>query len=210
MSNQVFSNRLGAGTRYLPRNEEIDILTLTKDSGSGPAIGSQTKAITTTGNGLFFSRLNGNDAVAVGGIMNYNNYQKAITKQYWQLYADSTVLGGATLLVSTADNVIAVQAVLPCRYGSGSGDLPLKLAIVVLDPANAVLETYSLANRDLTGGITTNDMNGFTLNAIVRVKAGQKIAVYGYSNATRNLTYEDDKNGTSSIIFEAKLSFTKL
>lgn len=210
MSNQVFSNQYGSGTRYLPRNEEIDILTLTKDSGSGPAIGTQTKAITTAGAGLFFSRLNNNDAVVVNGIMNYNNYQKASTKQYWQLYASSVTLGGATLLVSNTDNVIAVEAVLPCRYGTGSGDLPVKLAIVVLDASNNQIETYALNNRDMTGGITTNDMNGFFLSAIVRVRAGQKLAVFGYSNATRNLTYEDDKNGTSAIVFEVKLSFAKL
>jgi hypothetical protein len=215
MSQQVYGNftdinghAVSTG-RYLPRASEIDVFTLTPNQGGPPAFWGQViKALATTGTGLFWNTLNGNaTATTVGTAVNYALYQNPQTVKYWTLVANSTILGGATLLYSNVDNVIAINAVIPCRFATGSGTAPLSFMIQVLDANNNVVSNYALTgSRAIT--LSSTD-ESYSCSAIVPVLRGQKCGIFGFSTGN-SLTYEDFLNGNANVTFRCMLSFEKM
>lgn len=198
-----------APARYLPSVSESDTLTLQKNNGSGTgAFGSQNKTLPSTGTGLYFNRLNGTNVSILGNVVNYNTAQSSLTKPYWIISANSTIDDGATILYSKVDNLIAVNCVIPINFGPpNTGLVPFKVMLVVRDSSNVAVANYALTgNREVGTGVSPDP---YSLSAIVPVRAGQNLGVYGY--ATNNiLTYGDDLNGNPSITVECMLQFTKL
>lgn len=196
-------------SRYLPRASETDYLTLVKNVNPGTPgeYGNAAKPLAQTGTGLFWDRLNGNACVTVASVVNYPRYQSNDTKPYWTISANAGVLGGATLLYSKCDNVIAVNAVIPGSFPGAAVLIPLKLAIIVMDSNNVRLHTYALVGSREVVGNQTDDP--WAISAVVPVLAGQKIAIFGYSTGN-SFRYQDELNGNPTITVECMLSFTKM
>lgn len=211
MSNQVFSNRFGAGTRYLPRNSEKDVFTLIKNNPAvGPvsAYGAQLKLAPATGVGLFFNKLNGNDTVNVGGIENYRLYQTPETKQYWTLASTNTIQSGATLLYSLVDNVISINSCLPVDLPSnGAGPHKLCLMARVFNSDFTVDYNAALISDAQFPGLT--QPHPWSVNAVVRVKTGQILGIYAVAE-NKTVEYKDDLFGTNNIQMECRVEFAKM
>lgn len=227
MSNQVFS---GSVSRFFPTGGERDIFTLIKTVPGTPPIGKQGKAIQTFAD-LFWDRLNGNDTSLVSGVQQYSPYQSPQTKPYWTLSANSSVLGGATVLYSNVDNDIEIEAVVPCglAYSAAGNPYLVKLAAVVLDPANgfATVAAYGLNGMNMTTVATTTPQIAFThplsVSSNIFVKAGYCVVIRAFLALALDagsqpaiapgitLHMQDDTNGsTTSILIPCSLRFAKL
>lgn len=225
MSNQVFS---GQTPRYFPSGRQQDVLTLIKNVAGPPAIGYATKSLTTFVD-LFWGRLNGSNTIVAAGVVNYPLYQVPETKPYWTLSANSAVLGGGSLLYSHIDQVIGVDAVIPfgIKTAVAGTTFSIKLAVMVLDPANAyaVVASKALYGANIYGSTAVANADAYTnpssLSTDVRVKAGQAVSVRAFIHQaygvavpapleTVDLHIQDDTNGLATVPLECSLVFSKL
>lgn len=222
MSNQVFS---GPVPRFFPNVGQADKFTLQKNVVGPPAFGFTVKAISNAGVFLFLNQLNGLPAATVPQIITSQN---AATKPYWTI-AQSTPLGGAVVLWSNTDNVVAVTANLPCWLNNAAGVLTgayVKFEACVMDPANsyAVLVNQGLvatqAMDSVPGAITPLSISppgNASVSTVIEVKAGYVLGVRAIlvyptdpASAAFNIVIQDDLNSTAAIQTECSLSFQKL
>ena len=186
MSNQISRNAQGSQNNYGPNKAAFDRLTLSKNipaSGGNPAFGSQVKVINSLGNGLFLDRLNGSNITLTSGVGNYSAFQNPATMPYYTISANSALLNGATLICSKTDNVLAINACLPSGLvGLASTDIDYTLGIKVYNADDTVAATYAVEERlfniDVPGNLPRDGIS-CALSAVVRVNAGQKLAIYG-------------------------------
>jgi hypothetical protein len=222
MSNQVFS---GPVPRFFPSAGQVDKFTLLKNVVGPPALGYTVKAITKDGVFLFFDELNDQQADTVSGIIASQN---VATRPYWTI-AQSTPLGGAVVLWSAVDNVIAVTANLPCWLNNAAGVLTgayVKFEACVMDPNNsfAVIVNQGLvatqAMDSIPGAIAPLSIStpgNASISTVIEVKAGYVLGVRAIlvfptapSSNAFNLVLQDDLNSTGAIQTECSLSFQKL
>jgi len=201
MSNQTYAAPF---VPYFSASSEQDHLGLAKNNpagGGNAAYGNAKKTLTNQGVGLYFTSLNESDVMTVGVAVNYALYQNPKTIPFWNISANSGVLGGATVVYVKQNCVIAVNAVLPIDYpdnGAGAAIIT-KLAISVLDSTLTVIRNYDAKQSDIPR-LTAPFEHG--LCATISVLAGQAIMISGYSTTVGAvLEYKDDLSGNTTITF---------
>lgn len=202
MSNQVFSNGVGGGTKYFPQVYIKDKITLIANQaavpGVSPAYGRQSKQTNGGGNGLFFDTINGIPVPIAGGTSDLSGGQSTATKAYWQIKANGAYGGGATRLYSLVDNVISVEAVLPTAIPSTVGTVgtinTLAVAARVYNADGTVAQDYGY--NGVYQPLTASAPYPLGLSTIVRVAAGQymEIVVIG--------KFSSVSTGTNAIVAE--------
>jgi len=206
MSNQVYSNRVGTGTRYLPRNSETDRLELI---GGGP----QTKGgCDKNGVGLFFDRMNNNDTVLLpDGSRNYAAFQSVFTRAFWVFDSRPGELGGATTIKSLQDNTIAITATVPLRHTDLSTHT-MVLALNYIAPDGNQFTRYSPFQMSVPT-LPAGQYATFAITDCVRLSTGNRLAVYVYKaedGAALTIDYANNNNFTTAAIFPCFVEFAKI
>ena len=199
MSNQVYSNTIGAGTPYRPSTTVSDTLGLAADipavDGVSLPYGRQTNIVDGRGYGLYMTKLNGVVPVLSGGITRYDPAQSPHTLQFWRFSSVVSIDRATTYLHSLADNVISVSASIPARIvnaaaiNAGPGPITtFALCARVFNADGTVFRTYGYKGfqNGIYGGTPPVLLPAATavnldvplgLGCVVPVPNGKKLAV---------------------------------
>lgn len=191
MSNQVARNGQGSQNNYSPNKAAFDRLTLAKNQvkvAPLTSFGVQAKGVSGAGAGLFLDRLNGTNVLVGGGVGNYSPYQNAATRPYYLISANSAIFGGATLIYSKTDNVLSIDVCIPCGLVNtvvDDGKDHFSIGIKVYNADGSLYATY-VSEEHISPlaqpGLESRDGVICALNSVVRVGAGQFLAVYAAIN----------------------------
>lgn len=214
MSRQVTRNSQGDHNDYGPNTGLFDRLTLKKNIPQvfpRTAFGHQSKLIGGEGLGLYFDRLNSVDCPVTNGITEYVSLQNPVTKPYYSISSNPTVLSGATFIYSFTDNVLSINAVIP----SGLADLPgsgvaYTLDIKVFNADNTLARVQAAQEYPYDfeeTGLLARDGKCRTVSTVVRVDAGQRMCLFAavnsadpgnfYSFFSKDMMYNTSGGGTA-------------
>lgn len=221
MSNQVARNSLGPANTYSPNKIERDTLTLRKNvaaTGTSQAFGWRDRGTTNVGVPLTWDRLNGNDCVYVGNVMDYAKYQNPATKPYYTLSSNLTISGASTFVFSHVDNVFAITLACPGGCTDAAG-VSAWLSVNVYNPDGTISYTqpgteYPFGAQLAAAPPTATDpcqARGFC--ATLRVNTGQFLGVVINTSGTHAYRYQDkmDPFGAAHIVScECRLDIQKL
>lgn len=182
MSNQVYSAPM---RRYKPSAYQLDKLTLVANNaaipGTSPAYGSVQKNASGAGTGLYWGVLNGVASVTSGTVQLYGG-QNPATIDMWAITADSTKLGGATLIWAKQDMDLCVNAVVPMNILNKNGLTPNTFALAVRvynadDSVDRTLAYSGFQDGLYTGGLGITAPIPCNVSCIVPMRAGQYLSV---------------------------------
>lgn len=189
MSNQVYSAPL---RRYKPSAYQNDKLTLTANNaavpGTSPAYGNVIKKVNGAGTGVYWGVLNGVQSVTSGTVQLYGG-QNPATIDMWAITADSTKLGGATLVWAKQDMDVFVNAVVPMDIDNKNGLTPNTLALAVRvynadDSVDKTLAYNGFQDGIYTGGLSLTAPIPFSVSTMVSMRAGQYMSVVMISSTS--------------------------